>query len=228
MKNYQNILSKCLKMSYVFYFSLIFISCDNHKQTEKSSSSQEDKTLSNEVEVIEELQDSLVEEIPNIIYSKKDILNRNLLSFSDSVLAGHGKKTIIHWHTKRQTYPIPPNALDSILVYSPVNYQGNRTVFTKAVYKDSIGSNKAFNYLISEKDSYSDTFKYGVLIFPRQNYIIYLNKECFSPPAFKTWWKYQQEFLNQILDKGESIKAINAECGAMKFEVLNVKSTISK
>ncbi|PIY08380.1 MAG: hypothetical protein COZ18_12625 [Flexibacter sp. CG_4_10_14_3_um_filter_32_15] len=129
---------------------------------------------------------------------------------------------------KSQEYPIPPNASDSVLVYSPVDYQGNRTVFTKAVYKDSIEANKAFNRLISEKESFSGSFKYGVLIFPRQNYVVYLNKECFSPPAFKTWKKYQQEFLNQILDKGESIKVVNAECGAMRFEIVNVKSPISK
>ncbi|WP_291726299.1 hypothetical protein [Bernardetia sp.] len=202
-----------LKYLIISFSSFILISCEGNKKQEQTSIfSQKSQTI------LPKLKDSVVRS-EKVVYSEKDILNRDLLDFSDSVLSARGKKTIIYWDKKIEKYPIHKEALDSVLIYSPDNYQGSRAVFTKAVYKDSTKANKAFNRLVDAISIFG--YKYGVLIFPRQNYIIYLNKNFQSP-------KYQQNFLNQILDPEESIEAVSAEVGMMKFELVTVKSSVSK
>ncbi len=194
-----------MKLRIIVILSLLLFSCSNEKRTIEETT--EKQNSQNDI-LSEQIlyQDSIFEEIEIIdsIETDKKTFDEKLLAFSDSMLR---KPTKIQKEVNEFEIISKKNLL-STKVYQKllITYE----------YSDEKTAKNIFN-AIGKRNVESFWNKAGTLIFQKDNLVIFLVKNCQSPPVSLKWKDYEQLFFKFVLEKNEEIEVLNSSCGDMEF-----------
>ncbi len=184
----------------------IFVSACTSSKSEMKENDKEQDLQSEILPSLEIEKDSIFEEnktIDTVIVNTKT-LDEKLLAFSDSML----RKPTKIWENEYNHEVVSQKALLSSKIYEKT--------LRRYEYSDEKSARDAFK-LLKNPSSELGWAKSGVMIFQKENLIVFLLKSCQNPPVPLKWKQYEQLFLKFVLEKNEEIEVLNSSCGDMEF-----------